>query len=370
MNLSQIDVEKLAHGASARARIDVADKIAEAFSQGRLGGREKDIAVDILRLLAKDAETRVRVQLTQHLQSCSELPRDLALQLAQDVEQVSVPLLQYTEVLDEEDFIAIIAASEEIAKLEAIARRQYVSDSMSDALLQKDHEKLTRTLLGNKGAVINERSLLHTIERMADNSSVIEMMMERGGLPVSCVEKIFLTVSRGMKEKLAKRYQVSRHLVEGKIEYAREMSTLGVTALGDGVKVEALVKQMHRQHRLTSSVIIRALCMGDLRFFECAMAELTHVPVENIAQLMRDAGPNGFQSLYRLSPLPPAYYAAVKKLLDLVLEATHNGRKRPADFSQRIVDAISENGYDLSIEYMPLLLEIIKGNSSEFSRIH
>lgn len=370
MNLTQLDVEKLAQGASVRARIDVAAKVAENFAQGRLGGREKDIAIDILRLLVRDAEIRVRAQLSQQLQSCSELPRDVALQLAQDVEEVSVPLLEFTEVLDEEDFLAIIEASEAVAKLEAIARRQYVSDGMSDALLRKGHEPLTRTLLANKGAFIAERSLLHTIETMATNGSIIEAMMERGGLPVACVEKIFLTVSRGMKEKLAKRYHVSRHLVEGKIEYAREMTTLGVASLGDKVKVEALVKQMHRQHRLTSSVIIRSLCMGDLRFFEQALAELTAVPVENIRQLMRDAGPNGFQSLYRLSPLPPAYYAAVKKLVDMVLEITHNGQKRPANFSQRIVDEISQNGYDLSIEYMPLLLEIIKGNTSEFSSIH
>jgi uncharacterized protein (DUF2336 family) len=127
---------------------------------------------------------------------------------------------------------------------------------------------------------------------------------------------------------------------------------------------------MHAQRKLTSSIVIRSLCVGDLRFFEHAMAELTDVPLDNVRRLMLDAGPNGFKALYRLSPLPPAYYDAVKKLLDLALDATHNGHEHPEDFSKRMIDNIISNGYDLSIEYMPLLLAIIKGNASELTSIH
>jgi uncharacterized protein (DUF2336 family) len=294
----------------------------------------------------------------------------VALKLAHDIEQVSLPILEYSNVLGDTDLIAVVESSRELAKLTAVARREIVTEYVSDALLQKQNDVVAITLLENKGAEISEHSLLHAVEAMAEHESVIEAMMNRGGLPVVCVEKIFMTVSDHMKKKLAEQYHVSRHLIAGKLDFAREMTTLGVSGRSDNLNVEALVKHMHAQRKLTSSIVIRSLCVGDLRFFEHAMAELTDVPLDNVRRLMLDAGPNGFKALYRLSPLPPAYYDAVKKLLDLALDATHNGHEHPEDFSKRMIDNIISNGYDLSIEYMPLLLAIIKGNASELTSIH
>lgn len=370
MQLSQIDVERLAQAGSAKERVEVAGKLAAGFAAGQLSGREKDVAVAIFRLLARDAEVRVREQLSVHLHACDDLPHDVALQLAHDVTFVAVPILEYSNVLGDSDLIAIIDSARETAKLTAIARREIVTEYVSDALLHTRNATVASTLLSNKGAEISEHSLLHTIEAMADRESVIEALMERGGLPVVCVEKIFMTVSDHMKKKLAEQYHVSRHLIEGKLEYAREMTTLDVSQRADNINVEALVRHLRIQRKLTSSIVIRSLCVGDMRFFEHAMAELTDVPLENVRRLMCDAGPNGFKSLYRLSPLPPAYFEAVKKLLDLALDATYNGYENPADFSARMIDNIVNNGYDHSIEYMPLLLAIIKGNASEFPRLH
>lgn len=370
MGLTRADVERLARASSPRVRAEVAGKVASGFANGQLGGREKDVAVEIFRLLAHDAEVRVREVLSQQLQTCSELPRDVALSLAHDVEQVSVPILEFSNVLDDEDLLAVIASSQEVAKFSAIARREVVAMPVSDALLRTDNETVARTLIANKGAELAEKSLLHTIEVMATRESVIDALMERGGLPVVCVEKIFMTVSDAMKQRLITRHQVSRHLIEGRLEYAREMNTLGIAGRSDDVNVEALVRHMRKQRKLTSSIVIRALCVGDIRFFEHALSELTDIPVGNVRRLMLDAGEQGFKSLYRLSPLPPAYYAAVKVLLDIVLDTTHNGRERPDNFSRRVIDKIESGGYDASVEYMPLLLTIIKGNASEFPRIH
>ncbi|MCH2546400.1 MAG: DUF2336 domain-containing protein [Alphaproteobacteria bacterium] len=370
MQLSYADVQRLAYANSPRSRVEVAGKLASDYATNSLSVKEKEMAVDILRLLAGDAEVRVREQLSNHLKACDDLPHEVAIMLAHDIEKISVPVLRFSNGLEEEDLIEVIKSSRQLAKLEAVAQRDHVSATVSEALLQIHSDSVATTLIANKGAIINEASLLHTIENMAKHESVIDALMQRGGLPVVCIEKIFMNVSTQMKKRLAKEYQISRHLIEGKLEYAREMTTLGMATRNSGVNVEALVRHMHNQRKLTSSIVIRSLCVGDLRFFECAMSELTDVPLENVGKLMLDAGPNGFMALYRLSPLPPAYYEAVKKLLDMALDATHNGKMRPHDFSKQIIDNIKSNSYDLSIEYMPLLLAIIKGNASELSSIH
>ena len=369
MALTPGDVERLTRTPSAKIRADVAGKIAQGYSNGTLSGREKDIAIEIFRLLVKDAEVKVRAALSHHLKSCMDIPREVVLKLAHDVENVSVPMLEFSRLLTDDDLLAVVESSAEIAKLEAVARREYVGEDVSGALLGTRHVRVATTLFGNRGAEIGEGNILEVIEALAESESVMDALLTRGGLPVVCVEKIFLTVSSQVKQQLISRHNLSRHLLEGKMEYAREWATLGLTRNSDDANVEALVSQMHRQHRLTSSVIIRALCVGDFRFFEHAFSRMTQVPVENVRKLMMDAGERGFRALYKLTPLPPSYYDAVNKLLDIALGETQNGKQIPEDFCQRVLDKIKAGGYDLSIENMPLLIAIIKGNVSDFTAI-
>ncbi len=370
MTLTFQDVEKLAAATSSKDRIDVAGKVAENFARGLMNGREKDVAIEIFRLLARDAEVKVRRILGVQLRACKDLPPDIAMTLAKDEDIVAAPMLEYSSVLEEADLIAIIRSSRRTAKLAAIARREQVSSRVSGLLLEACDPVVSTTLFRNRGAEIPEEGLLNTINLMASEESVIDALVERGGLPLSCVEKIFTSVSVEMKRRLAAQYHVSRHLIEGKMEYAREWATLGTIASAEDQNVEELVRGMLEQRKLTSSIVVRSLCTGDLRFFEHSMAALAGVPVTNARELMRDFGEGGFQSLYRQSPLPPAYYPAVKKLLDVTFEATDNGKSVPANFSKQIVDGITSRGYDKSVEYMPLLLAIIQGSANELTSVH
>ena len=49
--------------------------------------------------------------------------------------------------------------------------------------------------------------------------------------------------------------------------------------------------------RLTPSLVLRALCMGDMEFFEAALAVMAGIPVENAAILVHDGGKRGLTML-------------------------------------------------------------------------
>ena len=68
-----------------------------------------------------------------------------------------------------------------------------------------------------------------------------------------------------------------------------------------------MVRQMHHNQRLTPLLILRALCVGDLAFFEMAIAVMGKIPVRNARILIHDAGLNGLTSLYEgRHAAPPA----------------------------------------------------------------
>ena len=59
---------------------------------------ERVLAEDIFRIMVKDAEVRVRQALADNLKENLDLPRDVARALANDVDSVSLPIIQFSEV--------------------------------------------------------------------------------------------------------------------------------------------------------------------------------------------------------------------------------------------------------------------------------
>jgi hypothetical protein len=86
--------------------------------------------------MVTDAEAKVRAALSRHLTTSSDLPRDVALSLARDVEEVSLPFLETSSVLNDADLIEIVRNAG-VAKQLAVARRAHVSDELASAIV--DH---------------------------------------------------------------------------------------------------------------------------------------------------------------------------------------------------------------------------------------
>ena len=124
--LSQADVMALLEDSSGTKRAETARKIAIEFNQAKLTEIQRRLAEDIFRLMVKDAEIRVREALSSNLKSNPLVPRDVAVSMAQDVTSVALPVLQFSEVLTDEDLVAIIR-SQDTEKQVAIASRASVS---------------------------------------------------------------------------------------------------------------------------------------------------------------------------------------------------------------------------------------------------
>src|SRR5262245_28151835 len=97
--LTEADVSRLVANPSGEIRAETAAKVADAFELGALSPAERELAAQIFRLMVRDAEVKVREALSSHLKSSATLPHDIALQMAKDVEQVALPVLEFSEVL-------------------------------------------------------------------------------------------------------------------------------------------------------------------------------------------------------------------------------------------------------------------------------
>lgn len=360
MNITREDIELLVREPSAAMRGRIAEKITTGYNGGLFTEGEIRLANEIFRLLLRDTEIKVRKILSHELKNNLQVPHDIILGLANDHAEVAVPVLQHSYVLSEEDLIAIVQVTRDHAKLKAIASRESVSKELSHSLIERRDPALTKQLLANRNAALAETSIETVIEEFARDNSVLEEMVYRGGLPYAFAEKLFSKVSDSLKKQLTKKYRLSRHLVEDASNNARETATLQfISPWMSQQEINQLIEQMYKNKRLTDSVIIRSLCIGDLRFFETAIAKRVGVPVSNARILLLDPGPLGFKALYDSSQLPLAFYPAVRTMLQLALQETEYGKYRSADFGARMVERIIEAGLDQTVEHMSTLMTMI-----------
>jgi uncharacterized protein (DUF2336 family) len=373
MPISHNDLEQLQKEPSPKARAQVARKIASDYAARLYTRPEEEIALEIFRLLTRDAEIKVRAELSIQLRDSIDLPRDIALRLAHDVEVVAIPFLEASCVLSEDDLIEVAVSTKKVAILNAIARRESVSQELSAALLFKGDESVISTLAANLNASIHEDDILELLRNpiITKNDTVLESLVERGGLSLRVTEKLFSVVSDSLKQQLTEKYHLLSHIAEDSVRSARELAMLGITSgSGRGADIEKLVDQLYAKKRLTFSIIVRALCQGDLRFFEASMAKLAGVPTINARILILDPGPLGFKSLYQTTPMPAGFLAALKLVLTIVLQETDYGRISKHNIKQRIVERIMDSGATESVDNLDYMVALIGRTDRHDATVH
>lgn len=324
-HLTAEDVTRLLKDPSPDHRATLAVKVAKSFEQGALSDDERKLAEDIIRLMARDAMVRVRESLAENLKASASLPRDVALTLARDVERVALPVLAYSQVLTDDDLVEVIQAGSD-AKQAAIARRPQVSATVANRLIAQGNEYTVATLVGNVGAELGEENLIQVLDRFGSSVAVQEPLVRRPRLPLTVAERLVTMVSEGLQHYLVAHHDLSPGLAADLILQSRERATVGlVSGEDDDVALLRLVSQLKQGGRLTPSLLLRALCTGDVAFFEAGIAGLAAIPLANVRLLIHDGGGLGLKSLYAHTPMPSALFPAIRVALDVARETPFDG---------------------------------------------
>ena len=340
--------ESLLTDATPESKAKTAATLAMEFASGTMTERERKIAAGILALMARDVEVRVRQSVALHVKSCPYLPEDLARTMADDIETVALPVIQYTSVLGEPDLIAIVASGS-VAKQIAVAKRKTVSEPVSDALVGTGNANVVGTLLANHGAEIAEPSYGKVIDRFANDNRIQELMIERPTLPLATTERLIAWVSIELRERVLARHGCVGDLADELIRHGREGAlTRSVAADGKDDEVEGLVGRLKGKGDLTPTLVLRALCEGDLNLFEAAMAAMAGMSVPNARTFLHDRGLGGLRMVFRNTAMPQPMFRPIQLAIEEV--GALRGERADAtaaEISQRILDRLAAEYDDL-----------------------
>jgi uncharacterized protein (DUF2336 family) len=330
--LSEADVHKLLHDRSATSRAGTARKIAGEYVSSALNPRERHMAEEIFRLMVRDAEVLIRESLANELRECPTVAHDIVRALADDVESVALPVIRASTVLTDEDLIDIVRKTGH-EKQKTVAKRSSVSLLVADALVDAGDEEVTATLVSNPGAEISETALQKALDAFGELEAVSRPMALRARLPVGVAERLVHVVSDRLRMHLLSRHEISGTLASDIILQSRDSAAFGLlSGGGDRADAEELVAELHSHKRLTPSIVMRALFMGDIAFFETALARLAGIPSANAGRLIHDDGGLGLRALSKKAgiaeSLLPALKVGVEACREVGFDGGENDRER------------------------------------------
>ncbi|MDG1709253.1 MAG: DUF2336 domain-containing protein, partial [Emcibacteraceae bacterium] len=260
-NLNSSDVARLLTEPTAENRAEAATKVSEQFAAGTLSDDERKIAEEIFKIMVKDAEVRVREALSESLKNSDSIPHDVAVTLANDVKEVSMPMLEFSEVLTDSDLMEIIKSQDSEAQ-QAIASRASVSSDLAETIVENSADvEVVATLMKNDGADVKEDTMDKVLDKYGEDERVNVPMAKRAQLPLKVTERLVNLVSEQVRDHLVTHHEMSNDMVMDLFFNARERATANLIHDGSQADMDFgdLVEQLHSNGRLTETLIFHAL---------------------------------------------------------------------------------------------------------------
>jgi uncharacterized protein (DUF2336 family) len=329
--LTQDDIELVRRARLGAAVVPTAEKLAVVYSSSVDDNRRK-IAEDIIAIWLEGATIEVRKTLAHQLCHCPFLPRELALQMARDLESVAVPMLRFSEVYADEDLLTVIETAEP-SKHIAVAMRRDVPYALAEALIATEDEEVVAALVENDGAALPEGLLHRIIDVFLDSATIQEGLAHRADLPLSIGERLIALVSNQLRQHLVTRFELPEALADELASASREAATSAMIPSRANEEIARLfVGHLQRAGRLTPTFLLRALCDGNVSVFGAGLACHSGIPMEHIERALRSTNAAGLSECLVAAGIPNLLIPAVRAAVDVIV----NGRpaSQPQDISQ------------------------------------
>ena len=291
------DVKNVVRHPDASARAIAVQRVCRDIRTKTMSEAERAFAHKLLKHISEDSAEMVRRALAVTLKNSPKLPRDIATKLARDIESIAVPVLTHSPVFTDADLVEVLK-SKAAAKAIAVAKRISVSDHVARAIIRFGDSHAVAQVAANDGALISEETASQMLDIYKNDDLIAESMIARRDLPPKIVEKMISLVSDEMVTKLTKLHGVSADVAMDLASRTRERATLDFIDQAWVTKdLRGLVSRIHAEGRLTTSLLLRAICSGQMRFAEHSLSILSGVSVQKAVLMIHDGGPFGLKAL-------------------------------------------------------------------------
>lgn len=278
----------LARDKTAEARstlVEVVTDLPLSANDG-ISERERKLVFEILGKLVHETEMSVRRTISERMSDMPDAPRDMIRLLANDKIEIAYPVLTKSTVLKDEDLVEIVRGRTLEHQL-AVAIRQKVSESVSDALVGAGDKNVIKCLLQNTNAEISRATMEYLVDQSEREDSFREPIVRRQDLDEDLAKKMFLWVSDVLRDVIVRDWDLPVDTVNGLLRDA-EAREKKLREKAHPSKAKGLAEKLADQGLLTPQSMLRVLRNGDVALFIAMMQHMSKMPEPFVRKLVFD----------------------------------------------------------------------------------
>lgn len=312
-------------------RVKIVRALVRVYLEVPLDAENRTAAATALIAILDDPVPRVRRALAEGLAASPDAPRTVIRALAEDLPAIAHVVLSRSPVLREAELVDLVGAGCEQTRV-SIARRPQVGICLAAAIVEVSGPEACVALLDNPGTSMTVSTLTRMVDRHRHDAAIRNALLERPDLPVTLRQRLIDGLSDALGELVALRDWLSPERARRLIDDTRDRAVIDLTLTTDPDRLRPLVDMLIAEKRLTPALLIRALCLGNVRFFEEAMSAMSGTPVRRVLSLLDDRTGRGLTALCRRAGLDndalPALQAVVAVMREEALDGTWRQQRR------------------------------------------
>jgi uncharacterized protein (DUF2336 family) len=354
--------------APAPARAGAVAPLVRALFRPDADPADRDVIDATLTTLLDDPSVDVRRALAEALARHEGAPRHLVVSLANDLPVVAEPVWRHSPCLLDSELVEAVQSPSTRVQV-AVASRPWVSFAVSETVASDAAFEAVLALVSNAGADIDEIAFRTMIARFPGDPDLREALFARPDLPLAARQSLIAGLGARLAEMMVDRAWASPRRADAVVREACDRATVHLASGADEEDVQSLVEHLRASAQLTTALLIRSMCQGDVHFFEAALSVLAEMPADRVYAILSEGRHTALRALFRKAGLPershPAFIAALEARRDLALDGEPGDRAR---YGRRMIERILTRYQALKPGEVDDLLAMLRRLAAESAR--
>jgi len=310
-----IELAKLSDSERRRDLLrDVTDLFFETSSTR--SARESALFDEVLQMVAAEMQDEVLAELSATFCDAADAPVGLLRDLANHSFEIAGPVLRRSKVLDEQTLVQIVNYQSQ-AHIKAVAQRENVSETLSDAIVKFGDDHALDALLRNDGAQISRAGMETAVDRARRNAILHEGVVTRADMPLDLLNEMYFVVETRLRNQIMERNAgVDPATLDAALNKARDrMRKSAVDLSGEAKNAMAFIQAKKNSGELSARLLVSLWREAKQAYFLYGLAELTNVDHQTIASLIERADIEGLAMICRAANIERPLFVTIAVLV-------------------------------------------------------
>ena len=301
---------------------------------------------DVITAVVTDMESAVRAELSERLSSSDAPIHSTLRRFAMDDDiNVARPVLEGSNCLSDSDLIDVVSSKTQ-AHIMAITKRATVSESVTDAIVDKGSDQVLSSLLDNSGAIIGRNSMEKVADRAINSSTMQRSFVGRDDVPLDLLNELVLVVEKDLRKEILDRFEgVSTQELDAAIAKSRRKirSNYGKATREQKAAREDL-NELEKKGTLQIEIILQYLQRDMVTHYAEALGRMSGIGYDNALKIYKQRDVDSLALVLKSMNVKlamfatiAAYIAGVQNAADQVKRYAGTYREVPAESAQRAI---------------------------------